>query len=117
VENLDEILQMADGVMVARGDLGLEMPLEQLPRIQRTILARARSADRPVILATQVLESMRSEPRPTRAEVSDAANAVPSTPAGARPCRAASAGPASSNGWRSTGRCLRQDPSKVLPLS
>jgi pyruvate kinase len=76
VENLDGILQAAEGVMVARGDLGLEMPLEQLPRIQRTILARARSAGRPVILATQVLESMRSEPRPTRAEVSDAANAV-----------------------------------------
>jgi len=76
VENLDGILQVAEGVMVARGDLGLEMPLEQLPRIQRTILARARSAGRPVILATQVLESMRSEPRPTRAEVSDAANAV-----------------------------------------
>ena len=75
VENLDGILQVAEGVMVARGDLGLEMPLEQLPRIQRTILARARSAGRPVILATQVLESMRSEPRPTRAEVSDAANA------------------------------------------
>jgi len=76
VENLDGILQVAEGVMVARGDLGLEMPLEQLPRIQRTILARARSAGRPVILATEVLESMRSEPRPTRAEVSDAANAV-----------------------------------------
>jgi pyruvate kinase len=76
VENLASILQVAQGVMVARGDLGLEMPLEQVPRIQKEIIARARSLGRPAILATQVFESMRSEPRPTRAEVSDAANAV-----------------------------------------
>lgn len=76
VENLDAILQAAQGVMVARGDLGLEMPLEQVPRIQKEIIAHARTVGRPSILATQVFESMRTEPRPTRAEVSDAANAV-----------------------------------------
>ena len=76
VQNLAEILDEAHGVMVARGDLGLEMPLEQVPRIQKEIIRRARALGRPSILATQVLESMRVEPRPTRAEVSDAANAV-----------------------------------------
>ncbi len=76
VENLDSILGVANGVMVARGDLGLEMPLEQIPRIQKHVIRSARAAGLPVILATQVLESMRAEPRPTRAEVSDAANAV-----------------------------------------
>ena len=76
LEHLDAILRRADGVMVARGDLGLECPLEQIPRIQKAIIARARALGRPVIVATQVLESMRTEPRPTRAEVSDAATAV-----------------------------------------
>jgi pyruvate kinase len=76
LDHLDAILRAADGVMVARGDLGLECPLEQIPRIQKTIIAHARALGRPVIVATQVLESMRTEPRPTRAEVSDAATAV-----------------------------------------
>jgi pyruvate kinase len=76
VQNLSAILSVAQAVMVARGDLGLEMPLEQLPRVQKEIMRASRSAGRPVIVATQVFESMRTEPRPTRAEVSDAANAV-----------------------------------------
>lgn len=76
VENLDAIARIAQGVMVARGDLGLEMPLEQVPRVQKEIIRCARSLGLPAIVATQVFESMRVEPRPTRAEVSDAANAV-----------------------------------------
>ena len=76
IERLEEVLRASDAVMVARGDLGLEMPLEQVPRVQKEITRRARALGVPVIVATQVLESMRTEPRPTRAEVSDAANAV-----------------------------------------
>jgi pyruvate kinase len=76
VEHLDEILASCDGVMVARGDLGLEMPLEQVPHAQKDITRRARRRGIPVILATQVLESMTVGPRPTRAEVNDAASAV-----------------------------------------
>jgi pyruvate kinase len=76
VAHLDEILRASDAAMVARGDLGLELPLERVPRIQKETTRAARALGIPVIVATQVLESMRTEPRPTRAEVSDAANAV-----------------------------------------
>ena len=76
LEHLDEILEVCDAVMVARGDLGLEMPLERVPRAQKEITRSARRAGVPVIVATQVLESMTVEARPTRAEVNDAANAV-----------------------------------------
>ncbi|HWI17168.1 MAG TPA: pyruvate kinase, partial [Vicinamibacterales bacterium] len=76
IERLDEILDAADAVMVARGDLGLEIPLERVPRVQKEILKKARARGVPVVVATQVLESMRTEPRPTRAEASDAAGAV-----------------------------------------
>ena len=76
LDHLDEILKVSQGVMVARGDLGLEMPLERVPTAQKEITRKARTAGIPVIVATQVLESMRLEARPTRAEASDAANAV-----------------------------------------
>jgi pyruvate kinase len=76
VAQIDDILKESDAVMVARGDLGLELPLEHVPRVQKDVTRRARARGIPVIVATQVLESMRTEPRPTRAEVSDAANAV-----------------------------------------
>jgi pyruvate kinase len=76
VSNLAEILQVADMVMVARGDLGLEMPQAELPITQKNIIRAARKAGKPVIVATQLLDSMQHDRRPTRAEVSDVANAV-----------------------------------------
>jgi pyruvate kinase len=76
IDRLQAILDVADAVMVARGDLGLELPLEQVPQVQKQVLRQARARGVPAIVATQVLESMRSELRPTRAEVSDAAGSV-----------------------------------------
>lgn len=76
IDNLDAIIEASDAVMVARGDLGVEFPPEQVPVIQRDIIRRARSAGRPVIVATQMLESMVDQSSPTRAEASDVATAI-----------------------------------------
>jgi pyruvate kinase len=76
IDNLEEILEVTDGVMVARGDLGVEMSLEKVPVVQKRIISSARDALVPVITATQMLDSMQKNPRPTRAEASDVANAI-----------------------------------------
>jgi pyruvate kinase len=76
IEHIESILEVTDALMVARGDLGVELPMEQIPLLQKDLLRRARAAGRPVVVATQMLESMIRAPRPTRAEATDVANAV-----------------------------------------
>ena len=76
VQNIEEILRVSDGIMVARGDLGVEIPIAEVPIIQKKIIKMTRNSDKPVITATQMLDSMMKNPRPTRAETTDVANAI-----------------------------------------
>ena len=76
IENIDEIIEESDGIMIARGDLGVDVPMEELPMLQKEIITKCRQKGKFAIVATEMLASMYESPRPTRAEVSDVANAI-----------------------------------------